>query len=210
MSGCRKDDASGSLSDITSQAVDFEQGEQIGNDVDNMADEAYVNGDVSARLSAPGSGNSILSCATVTNDTINHILTIDFGSGCVGNDGRTRSGQVIVTYNGHYFDPGFSRNVSFNNYFVDSNQVSGTRSITNNGLNTNGNLTWTIVAQNMRITRPNGYYHQWNSTRTRELIEGFDPINNIIADDVYLITGSGTCSTSNGKSVTITIINPLR
>jgi len=209
-SGCKKDAVDQvTPEDMDFQAEDFELEEQIGNDADKMADEAYTNGNSSSRLSPSSPVNSVLSCAVVTNDTVSHLLTIDFGSGCTGPDGRTRRGQILIQYNGHYFDPGFSRTGSFNNYFVDSNAVSGTRSITNNGFNGNGNLNWTIQAQNMRVTRPNGYYNQRNSTRNREMIAGLattgDP-----TDDIYLITGSGTCINSNGKSATLTITNPLR
>lgn len=209
LAGCKKDEASQPVSDLTSAAADFEQGEQIGNDIDRMADDAYLTSTVNLRLAGPVDANSILSCAVVTRDTVNRILTIDFGSGCTGNDGRTRSGQVIIQYNGHYFDPGFSRSVSFNNYFVDSNQVTGTRAITNNGFNGNGNLTWTIQAQNIRITKPNGYYHEWNSTRTRELVAGLATPNSPM-DDVYLITGSGSSMNSHGNSTSVSILLPLR
>jgi hypothetical protein len=208
-SGCKKDNETATVDDLTAQAVDFEQGEQINSDVDDMSDEALQNGDVSLRIPNAGGGNSILSCATVTNDTVAHILTIDFGSGCTGNDGRLRSGQVIIQYNGQYMDAGFTRSISFNNFFVDSNQVTGTRTIVNNGLNGNGNLTWTITAQNLRVTRPGGYYFEWNSTRTREMVAG-SQTPQVKLDDVYLITGSAALTNSNGGSCSMVITNSLR
>jgi len=209
LGGCKKDEnPSSSFTDFTTQAADYEQGEQTGNDIDQMADDAYANGSANLRLSSTTSGSQILSCAVVTSDTVNHILTIDFGSGCTGPDGRTRSGQVIVSYYGHYLDSGFTRSITFNNFFVDSNQVTGTRSITNNGFNGSGNLTWTIVAQNMRITRPGGAYHEWNSTRTREMIAGL-ATPHMPMDDQYLITGTATSSNSQGGSVSAVITNPL-
>lgn len=202
--GCNKND--NAASDPLPDSEDFEQIEQIASDADNMADEAFVSGGANLRV---GAGNTVQGCATVSNDTVNNILTIDFGTGCVGRDGRLRSGQIIVAYNGHYFDPGFSRSLSFNNFFVDSNQVTGTRTIINNGLNTAGHLTWSITAQNLRVTTPSGYYHEWNSTRTRELIAG-DGTPLWIFDDIYLISGSGSSVNSNGGSATVTILSSLR
>lgn len=209
-SSCKKDDTVPSTtSENFSNVEDFEQSEQIASDADNMADMAYTTGDVNLRMALPDLSNTILSCASVVKDTVAKIITIDFGSGCMGNDGRFRSGQIIIHYNGHYFDPGFSRSVTFSNFYVDSNHVEGTRSITNNGLNTNGNLNWTIVADSMRVTKPNGYYHEWNSTRNREMING-STTPSIVLDDIYLITGTATGSNSNGHSVMITITSALR
>jgi hypothetical protein len=208
LGGCKKDESTASSTDFTTQAADFELGEQTGSDIDQMADDAYENGAANLRLSGPASGSQILSCAVVTNDTVNHVLTIDFGSGCTGPDGRTRSGQVIVGYLGHYLDSGFTRTITFNNFFVDSNQVTGTRSVTNNGFNPSGNLTWTIVAQNMRITRPGGAWHEWNSTRTREMTAGL-ATPHMPLDDQYRITGTAASSNSQGGSVTAVITSPL-
>jgi hypothetical protein len=209
---CKKDESpypSQSGESSINDAQDFEQGEQISSDLDNMSDMAYVTNDVNLRNGFPDYSYSILSCATVTKDTVNKIITIDFGTGCIGSDGRLRSGQVIIHYNGHYFDPGFTRIISFNNYYVDSCHIEGSRSITNNGLNVNGNLNWTIIADSIKITKPNGYYHIWNSSRNREMIAG-SSTPHLVSDDVYLITGSGTGSNSNGQSVTIAITTALR
>ena len=202
--GCSKDEnVSG---DMTADASDFEQFEQIANDADDLTAEAFSQGSISLRV---GETNGIQSCAIVTNDTINRVLTIDFGNGCVGHDGRLRSGQILVAYNGHYLDPGFYRNISFNNFFVDSNQVTGQRNLTNNGINGAGHLTWSVTAQNLRVTQPSGSYHEWNSARTRELIAG-DTSPHWVFDDVYLITGSGSSVNSNQATCTVTILSALR
>jgi hypothetical protein len=211
---CKKDDSTKITTDADDDGVSyadrFQEAEGVSSDVDVMSDEAIEMGSVSLRGGSAADDFGILSCATITNDTINQITTIDFGPppGCQGPH-HTRSGQIIIHHNGlHYFDTGYERIVTFNNYYVDDRHLEGTRTITNNGVNSNGHVNWTINAQNMRITKPNGNYHEWNSLRNREMISGdtisFDP-----ASTVYSITGSSSGVNSNGVTCTQTITNAL-
>ncbi len=209
LSSCQKDKSE--TEDFQTGAQDIGQMESIFNDVDNLVAEASENGNVNGRYSDPQEASQfqLNSCATITHDSINGILTIDFGSGCVGRDGRTRSGAIIITHTGgRYFDPGSSRVVTFNNYYVDGRHVEGTRSVINNGFNASGNMTWTITATNMRITRPDGTWHEWNDQRTREMTAGYG--DSLWINDIYLINGSGSGTNSNGGSATSTITNLLR
>ena len=112
MSGCKKDNsASSSEEDFAVSAQRVGDDESTTNDVDNMTSQVARHGSFT-----PGPCEhpdqdlfSLSTCATVTNDTATHTVTYDFGTGCVGRDGRTRRGQVIVTYTGAgYFDPGSS------------------------------------------------------------------------------------------------------
>ncbi|MEO0311100.1 MAG: hypothetical protein RIQ89_757 [Bacteroidota bacterium] len=206
ITSCKKEE-NDNESDFTTQSSNLGESDKIGSDADDMSDEAYKTGSISLR--GGQDPNSLLSsCATVTRDTVNRTITIDFGSGCTGLDGRTRSGQILISYTGSYFTTGTVRTQTFNNYFVNGNQVTGTRIVTNNGTNTTGNYTWTVQATNMRVTKPDGSYHEWNSTRTREMLAGFG--TGSLGDDVYNITGSATGTDSNGGSMTATITNPLR
>jgi hypothetical protein len=210
MTSCKKDTNSTVNNDDMSTTADrFQEAEGTSSDVDVIADQAMEAHSVSMRTSGSNNVFGILSCAVVTNDTVNHIITVDFGSGCTGQHGHTRSGQIIIHYNGgNYFTPGFQRIVTFNNYYIDQKHLEGTRTITNNGLNSNNHLNWTIDAQNMRITRPGGSYHEWNSLRNREMIAGDSTLNNP-NDDIYSITGSSNGVRSNGVTCSATITNPL-
>jgi hypothetical protein len=187
-------------------AKDFGQSEEMGNEIDVMADEA------ARGHFGPGHNQGMLNpCATVTHDTISipHVLTIDFGPvNCQGMDGKWRRGMIIITYQGHYFDPGSVRSLTFQNYYVNNNHIEGTRTVTNNGLNSSGNMNWSISVVNFRITRPNGQWHERNSNRSRTIISGFGTSSPW--DDVYLISGSSNGSNSNGNSVTATVITDLR
>ncbi len=211
LNGCRKKDTNDvtdvSNADVTTSS-NVSESERVGADAENMADAAYQMKVVADPNVTPA--NTFASCATVTLDTtVNpHHMVIDFGTGCMGLDGRYKSGQIIVDFSGKYFDAGSVRTVTFNNYYVDSNHVQGTRIITNNGINSAGNMTWSIDAQNMQITKPGGASHTWNSQRTREMIAGYG--TNTIWDDVYLITGYFNGTDANGNAYVANIINALR
>ncbi len=209
MTSCKKDESSQAKSDdVTENADQFQESEGVTSDVDNIADIAVETNSLNYRV-APGSNQTLLSCATVTNDVVNQVVTVDFGTGCTGHDGRVRSGQIIIHYSGStYFTQGFQRIVTFSNFYVNARHIEGTRTITNNGTNANGHLNWSVSAQNMRVTRPNGSYHEWNSQRIREMIAG-DTLLTHPADDVYSITGSSSGTNSNGNSCSATITNAL-
>ena len=66
------------------------------------------------------------SCADVTNDTENNIITIDFGDGCVGPHGRTRKGKIFIAYSSGLGDSLANRIITFENYFVNNKGITGT------------------------------------------------------------------------------------
>jgi hypothetical protein len=207
--GCKKDENDNE--DFKTTAEDIGQSESVSSDVDNITSEFAKSGTFSIECSQNQTYDqfNLSTCAVVTNDSINHILTIDFGTGCVGHDGKTRSGKLIVTYNGTgYFDAGSSWVVTFDNFHVGNRHVEGTRSVVNNGLNGSGNMTWTINAQNMKITRADGSWRSWNSLRTRELVSGYG--DNTWTNDIYVINGTTTGTNSNGESVSCTLSNITR
>lgn len=213
MSGCKKENNS-----ITNQEEDFSvsaqkvgDDESTSNDIDNMTSQVSRQGTFMPGACPNPDADlfSIHSCATVTRDSVNHIITYDFGTGCTGRDGRVRSGQVIVNYTGNgYFDPGATWTVTFNNFYVNNNHVEGTRTVVNNGLNTSGNMTWTIQATSMRITRPDGTWRSWDSQRTREMIGGAG--DTLWVNDVYKINGTSTGTNSAGQTFSTTMTDIIR
>ncbi len=166
-------------------------------DAQQASDEAFENGSVqNLRVSATNEDASILGCATVTRDTVNKKITIDFGSGCTGVDGRTRSGKILVSYTGRYKTPGSVITITTDGYKVDNNAVEIHRTVTNNGENNNGNLTFTIVSHRM-VTHTDGSTSESNVNKVREWVEG-DLTPGVFSDDVYKVTGTGTHTSKNG------------
>ena len=124
-------------------------------------------------------------------------IVIDFGTGCQGRDGRTRSGKIITTYTARLLYPGAKATTTFDNYHVDSIKVEGTHVITNQSTlpTSTANIVfiWKAVVEGAKLTKPSGNYSEWNSTKTITQIEGSaTPI--LPLDDIYKVEGS-----ANGK-----------
>ena len=208
---CKKDKDE-TLDSDTSAASDNALAEGTYNDVHNIADEAS-SGSLTSYLMTSGSGERGLlsTCATITNDTtvMPHMLTIDFGtSNCLCNDGRYRRGVINCSYSGHYRDSLATHTITFTNYFVNDNQVMGTKTVTNNGHNAAGHLVYNVTVNGSIIKASGAGTVTWNSTRTREWIQGESTPT--WSDDVYLITGSASGNNAAGRSFTINITTPLR
>jgi hypothetical protein len=202
---CKRDN----LEDNMRSAEDNALAEVNFSDAQSIADEA-AGGNMSSYKSENSDG--ILSnCATITHDTLSdpRVLTIDFGDvNCTCNDGRQRRGIIIVTYTGPYREPGHVHTITFDNYFVNDNQVLGTKTVTNNGYNNDGNLYYSIEVDGSIIRANDEGTITFVSSREREWIEGESTPER--ADDVYLVTGTASGTNSEGGSFTATITSALR
>lgn len=150
-----------------------------------------------------GDGNAIsargdsLRCFTVTKTHLNAPnffpvqIVIDFGTGCTGPNGVTRSGKIITTYTNRLVVPGAKATTTFDNYKVNGVKVEGTHIITN--MSTANERIFKIEVIGAKLTKPNGNWSEWNSTRTIKQLEGLGTPN-FPLDDIYKITGS-----ANGK-----------
>ncbi|OFX32383.1 MAG: hypothetical protein A2X08_00710 [Bacteroidetes bacterium GWA2_32_17] len=181
----------------------------------NMFDDVYKQVDISsadAKVQCGGKSSSkeINSCPTITLDSGEYDLdtwpkhiTVDFGTtGCPGNDFRTRKGKVIYTTTGWFHDSATVVTVTTNNYYVDGYKIEGTKTITNNGRNSNNNYVWHVVITNGLITHPDGTHHTWATDRFTEWIA---------SEYKFSTKGGANGITTTGAVYTITIdnANPL-
>lgn len=193
-----------SADDKGGYASDGAKLEQNNNDVISISDVAAATGSTNLRTTS--------TYPIVTNDTsvTPHVLTIDFGTvGVTGWDSKTRKGQIIVTYTGHYKDSGSSHTITTSNYFVNSNQVIAHKTVTNEGTNLSGQV-WYNVTVNDSVILPGDSVITWNGNRTRTWYAGYaTPVR---SDDVYLIGGSTTLTRANGHVFTFAIsaTDPLK
>lgn len=147
------------------------------------------------------------SCAVVTNDKENNIITIDFGDGCVGPHGRERSGKIFIAYSHEIGDSLANRIITFENFFVNNKSITGTIELRDISVNDAGNLQSVKRLTDLTISFPNGDKTVFNGSRTREWLSGdgdADPSNN-----VYKITGSVEGISTTGRSFTHTIVEPI-
>lgn len=205
MTSCKKD------TDETDTSLGSEIGmmESVSNDADCMSGQVLQgSGTVNQRQSAPGTGFGLSTCATVNHDTAANRIVIDFGAGCSGIDGRTRAGRIQIDYTGSYFTPGSSHTVTFDSFYVDQNHIEGTRTVTNRGMNAAGYMYWEVASNNMKFTRPSGYWRSWNGSRLRELIAGGGDL--LWDNDTYRVNGTAAGTNSNGDSFSVSFTDLVR
>lgn len=195
----------------TEVAEDNAVAESAFSDVFNQTDKAALT--AGANRLAGGAESLNDSCAVITlnpdsTGAFPKTLTIDFGTGCTGADGKVRKGKIIATLTGKYREAGTVITINPQDYYVGEWKVAGTKTVTNKGENASGNINYDIAVENASVTNGEKTI-SWESSRNREWIEGRStPLN--IFDDVYLITGSGSGTGGNGNDYTVTITNPLR
>ena len=198
ISSCQEDNI---IETGTVSSQDYLFAENIFNDVGRIVEDAFIDNGVSK--SCPS--YTILNSDTSDSDTI----ILDFGDGipddCLSYN-KERRGKIIITYSGKYRDSLSIITTTFDQYYVNNNGVNGVRVMTNNGRNTNGNINFTIEVREARITG-NGTIN-WESTRNREWITGYNTFNNH-TDDSYLISGTANGNSSNGQEFEITITKDL-
>ncbi len=142
-------------------------------------------------------------------------FSIDFGTGCLGIiDARTRSGLINGTISAPWRDAGAVATLTTSNYKVNNYELRGTVTITNNGINANGNLSYTVTVTNGEVIDAEGKTIQWNGTTTYEMVSGANTTftsNGLpgVTDDVYHITGSANGVNRNGTPFTADITNRL-
>jgi hypothetical protein len=146
-------------------------------------------------------------CATVTWNESAKTVTIDFGDGCVGVYGRERSGKIIITYGGEFGDHLANRVVTFEDYFVNNKQITGSIEMRDFNVDGNGNLTATRKRINLTIHFPDGNTFTSNGSTTVTWIEGGGDEDT--SNDKLSITGSYTGVSSRGRTVTHTILEPI-
>lgn len=146
----------------------------------------------------------------VDTNSIPWLMTIDFGSAnCLCSDGLERRGKIIATFSGPYRDAGSIYSITTQNYYVEDWKLVGMKTVTNEGLNTDGNFWYSIEADDVALIHPNGDYTlTWESSRTREWIEGEGTLSPW--DDVYLIDGTAHGVDRTGNPYTVAVTDPLR
>ena len=148
------------------------------------------------------------SCASVVFDTVSkpHTQTYTYTPGCVGTDGRTRSGVVILSYGVQ--DIRTVNNVisvTYQDYKVDSLIVNGTVSYSNTGYNGNGNLVITqtgilVIDQTSEGDTLNfGFNYEWLAGANTY------PAANL----QFGITGQVTGTNNLGQTASTAVTSPL-
>ncbi|MCW3121743.1 MAG: hypothetical protein JWQ38_1235 [Flavipsychrobacter sp.] len=145
-----------------------------------------------------------------TNDTTAtpHLLTVDFGpSNHLCADGKYRKGKILVSYMGRYKDNGSMHTITYSNYYVNDVQRTGSKTVTNKGANTSGNVWYEVTVNDTLIFAPDSMI-SWTGNRTRTWLTGYSTATR--SDDSYEIGGTTALTRANGHVFTHTITTPLK
>lgn len=163
-------------------------------------------------------------CSTVMLDPIgtgfSKTLTIDYGSGCIGPDGVSRSGKIIAMFDGNFRTEGTSIQVWFEDYTTGQYLVTGTDSIYNNGNDGSGNPLFNHTIENATISW-GGQQVTWDASLVRTWLEG-DTTNFTtpdttstmgmagLNDDIFDLVGTATGNDGNGHPYAWATNTPLQ
>ena len=214
---CQKD-----LSSTNDQTVTEEQAASYSEE-SSMAEASFDDAEDIATMAADEEGNAseygingrgfnpsfielraaIGNCATVTvtpNDsTYPKTITIDFGNGCLGLDGKFRSGAIIIHLTAPLRRPGSVVTITFRNYFVNRVHLEGTKIISN--LSDPPAHKWSVQVVGGKVTFPSGRGWSYQGLKVKTQVAGMD--TRIVRDDVYEITGRSQTEFNGGLTITL-------
>jgi len=148
-------------------------------------------------------------CAEITitpNDsTYPKTITIDFGNGCLGRDGKFRSGAIIVHLTAPLRRSGSVVTITISNYYVNRVHLEGTKTISN--LSDPPLHKWRVEVVGGKVTFPTGRGYSYQSIKTKTQVDGMD--TRIVLDDVYEITGRSQTEFNSGLTITLNTETPL-
>ncbi len=191
-------------------ASDASKLEWLSNDAISLADIAgqYYNG---VHMKMTDTLNTFGACAVVSTDTISsteHTLVIRFGNqNCRCLDGRYRRGTILVNYSGQYMSSGCIHNISFQNYFVNDEEVQGSIVATKIDTTIIGDWYYKVLSNLSLVTTPN-QIATWKGTLVRKWLTGYKTGDR--NDDAFSISGSSTLTRSNSHTFVFDIQTPMQ
>ncbi len=117
-------------------------------------------------------------------------IIVSFGSSdCLCNDGRNRRGKIIVEFQGNYADSGQAHFITFEDYFVDNNEVNGSETVTFMGRNDANQPYFTVSVDGILDIDDSLGSLTYNAELERTWLTGSETIQ--YEDDNFEITGKG-------------------
>jgi hypothetical protein len=135
-------------------------------------------------------------------------ITLTFDGNCNDQHSRKRKGQIVITLSDSLTKTGATKTVTYNNFYLDSVKIEGTRKWTNTGKNAQGQPTFKREATNMKLTFADGTTATWTATHVVTKTQGFDTPR-VMADDVWAVTGNTEGVNRKGKSYKSVISSPI-
>lgn len=195
-------DFSSMETDVIVQA-DFDEIDDIAGSAMSYADAA-TGGKIAA--SEERGLDERASCAVVTHDKEAQTITIDFGDGCTGPYGNTRSGIIFITYNGSRFVPGSTWKVELRNFYFNDRHIEGTRNVENVSESLEANPKFYITLTDGKVTWPNGTFATREVDRYRVWVRAANPL----LDEIHILERSVAYGLNkNGIKYSATVLEDL-
>ena len=146
---------------------------------------------------------------TLDTTSSSKVITVDYGtSNCDCNDGKSQRGKIITTFTGPYLAQGTVITHTPVDYYVNDIKIDGTKTVTNMGLNNNGQPYFNVQIDG-QATLTSGTVVDYTSSRVRTWNSGYStPLNRM--DDIYDISGYATAVYSTGGGYTANTTGPVR
>jgi len=159
------------------------------------------------------SGESLLgtnNCLQVSLDFTStpYKLILDFGTtNCLCEDGLYRRGKIIISTTTGFGDSLATLNTTLENFFVNDNEVTGTRILTYKGLNQSGHPNWDVTVNGSIILASGEGTITYQASNNIEMTEGASTSD--YTDNVFSTTGSDNGTTITGQAFSSVITTPL-
>ncbi len=136
-----------------------------------------------------------------------HTVVIDFEDGCKGKRDHDISGTLSIYKSDYWLSENSVRTISFDNFVIDGVIVSGTQTVTNDGI-TNGVLYFS-VSSDLKFTWPSGFCVERTLSTTRSYIAGIQDSSSDLTSFVVQVSGTITDVTSEGNTFEKTTSSPI-
>ncbi|MDH5399153.1 MAG: hypothetical protein OEX02_13460 [Cyclobacteriaceae bacterium] len=203
--GCNEDEVDPPANDDVTEVADETT---IESSFDEVEDLAFASIFATSNLGGRYEEDGRLVCAIVSKDTTltgELVITIDFGSGCQGPNGRTRKGVVKVTHDGKIWQFGSTVTVELVDFYIDGVKIEGTRKVINKTTLSSTGIIHEITLSAGRVIWTDGSEATREVSKVRTWIrDNTNPLN-----DVVQLTGSGSGINRKGVQYTMTITEAL-
>jgi hypothetical protein len=142
---------------------------------------------------------------TPNDSTYPKTVTIDFGDGCIGRDGKFRKGAIIIHFTAPLRRPGAVVTTTFRGFYLGRAHIEGTHIITN--FSENGKHKFSVQVVNGKLTFPNGRGFSYNGLQVITQVAGMDTRR--VRDDAYEIEGRSKTEYNNGTTLVLNTESPL-
>ena len=150
---------------------------------------------------------------TITTDTINRIITIDYGTSGIADtmdgDSRLRKGVIKATFDALWHTANSTAKVQLIGYSVSNDGGASyvTYSADSISIKHNDSISFTYSIIGGKCVATN-YSLLWSASQSVTQTGGYSTLTNV-NDDVYSTTGSSSGTDRNGLTYTVNIKSPL-